>query len=71
MDGLSLIFTYVCVEEEDVENNERDKIIKDISHIHFVNLKKLGLFKNMISSIEGIEKISMPSLQSFDISKNK
>ena len=70
MNGLSLIFTYVFV-NQDEENNERDKIIKDISHIHFVNLKKLGLFKNMISSIEGIEKISMPSLQSFDISKNK
>ena len=47
------------------------QILKEISHISFPNLKYLVLIFNKISSIEGICKVYIPSLEQIYLSNRK
>jgi hypothetical protein len=48
---------------DNVENNYRATIVREIAHIHFTALTKLQLGGNKIESIEGLTRVHMAQIQ--------
>ena len=49
---------------DNVDNNDRATLVKEIAHIHFTTLTTLWLFGNRIESVEGLARVHMTHIQS-------
>ena len=54
---------WICKVMEDVDNNHRATVAKEIAHINFTALVWLYLVENGIDSIEGLARVQMPHIK--------
>ena len=52
---------------DNVDNNYRATLVKEIAHIHFTALTGLWLGGNRIESVEGLARVDMPHIQSVNL----
>ena len=55
---------------DEIENNSRASLLKELSHIHFPNLIYLGIWRNQIESLEGIIRVDMPNMEDLQLGKS-
>jgi hypothetical protein len=48
---------------DNVDNNERATLVKEIAHIHFTALTILNVGGNRIESVEGLARVQMPHIE--------
>jgi hypothetical protein len=48
---------------DNIDNNHRATILKEIAHIHFTVLTHLQLNGNKIDSVEGLVRVKMPHIK--------
>ena len=53
-----------------VEDGKNPKVLKSIEHIGFPNLKLMCLYRNNLESIEGLNQINMPLMESLGVGQN-
>lgn len=65
-----MIYIFVRVASH-IGNNNRPEILKDILHIQFSNLRYVNVNFNFIVSVENLNMMYMPSLESISLSWNQ
>ena len=63
------LFYWVSNNSYCLDHNENANIYKDLKHIGFTNLKFVDLSHNSLTSVEGINHLSMLSLEILNLSK--
>jgi hypothetical protein len=58
-----------CTFFRELVDNDRVQILKEISHIKFMNLTYLSVAGNHIQSVEGIAAIHIPNMQVIHLRK--
>jgi hypothetical protein len=53
---------------DNVDENHRATLVKEIAHIHFTALTRLYLGGNWIESVEGLARVQMPQIECVDLS---
>jgi hypothetical protein len=48
---------------DNVDNNSRRTIVKEIAHIHFTALTSLDLSDNRTESVEGLARVQMAHIE--------
>jgi hypothetical protein len=55
---------------DEIENNSRASLLKELSHIRFTSLIYLGIWRNQIESLEGIARVDMPHMEDLQAGKS-
>jgi hypothetical protein len=53
---------------DNLDNNQRATLVKEIAHIHFTALTDLYLGDNRIESVEGLARVQMPHIELVNLS---
>jgi hypothetical protein len=53
---------------DNVDNNNRTTLVKEIAHIHFTALTELYLGGNRIGFVEGLARVHMPLIEAVGLS---
>jgi hypothetical protein len=58
---------YLSKDADNVDENQRPTIVKELEHIHLLSLNVLFLWGNQIQSIEGLARLHMPFVEELNL----